>query len=111
MHMAAIQQGKRVLILVNNPAFFLSHRLEIAQAALARGYEVHIPTMDGPAVAQIRAHGFKHHVIPMTRSGKNPFQELRTLYAFWRSMRSLPPHVVDAVSIKPVHHGSMERRV
>lgn len=108
--MAAAQQGKRVLILVNNPAFFLSHRLEIAQAALAAGYEVHIATMDGPAVAQIRAHGFKHHVIPMTRSGKNPFQELRTLCALWRLMRRLRPHVVHAVTIKPVLYGGIAAR-
>src|SRR5690625_7925030 len=104
MHMAAIQQGKRVLILVNNPAFFLSHRLEIAQAALARGCGVHIATMDGPAVAQIRAHGFKHHVIPMTRGGKNPFQELRTLYALWRLLRRLRPHVVPAGTITSVRY-------
>src|SRR5690625_7313862 len=61
--------------------------------------------MDGPAVDQIRAHGFKHHVIPMTRSGKNPFQELRTLYELWRLMRRLRPHVVHAVTIKPVLYG------
>src|SRR5690625_3434278 len=90
-NMMATQQAKRVLILVNNPAFFLSHRLGIAQAALKQGYEVHIATMDGPAVAQIRAHGFRHHVIPMTRSGKNPFQELRTLYSLWRLLRRLRP--------------------
>ncbi|HLR30317.1 MAG TPA: glycosyltransferase family 4 protein [Paenalcaligenes sp.] len=108
--MTGTQQGRRLLILVNNPAFFLSHRLEIAQAALAAGYEVHIATMDGPAVAQIRAHGFKHHVIPMTRSGKNPFQELRTLFSLWRLMRRLRPQVVHAVTIKPVLYGGIAAR-
>src|SRR5690625_7867520 len=67
--------------------------------------------MDGPAVDQIRAHGFKHHVIPMTRSGKNPFQELRTLFALWRLMRRLRPHVVHAVTIKPVLHGGIAARL
>ncbi len=109
--MTAVEQNRRLLILVNNPAFFLSHRLEIAQAALAAGYEVHIGTMDGPAVDQIRAHGFKHHVIPMTRSGKNPFQELRTLFALWRLMRRLRPHVVHAVTIKPVLYGGIAARL
>src|SRR5690625_7699183 len=67
--------------------------------------------MDGPAVDQIRAHGFKHHVIPMTRSGKNPFQELRKLFALWRLMRRLRPHVVDAVTIKPVLYGGIAARL
>src|SRR5690625_5419946 len=108
--MTAVEQNRRLLILVNNPAFFLSHRLEIAQAALAAGYEVHIGIMDAPAVDQTRAHGFKQHVITMTRSGKNPFQELRTLYALWRLMRRLRPHVVHAVTIKPVLYGGIAAR-
>src|SRR5690625_5952412 len=109
--MTAVEQNRRLLILVNNPAVFLSHRLVIAQAALAAGYEVHIGPMDGAAVDQIRAHGFKHHVIPMTRSGKNPFQELRTLFALWRLMRRLRPHVVHAVTIKPVLYGGIAARL
>ncbi len=63
-------EPRRLLYVVNNPAFFLSHRLPLAMAAKAAGFDVHVATMDGPAVMQITAHGLLHHVIPMTRSAK-----------------------------------------
>ncbi|OWT58466.1 glycosyl transferase [Candidimonas nitroreducens] len=101
----------RLLIAVNNPAFFLSHRLPIALGALRAGYEVHVATMDGPSVARIRELGLYHHVIPMTRSGANPLGELRTLWALWRLFRRLRPDLVHAVTIKPVLYGGMAARL
>src|SRR5690606_38917024 len=44
---------RRLLYVVNNPAFFLSHRLPLAQAAQAAGFDVHVATMDGPSVPEI----------------------------------------------------------
>lgn len=105
------QSEKRLLMVVNNPAFFLSHRLQLALEAKQSGYDVHIVTMDGPAVADIKGHGLAHHAIPMSRSGKNPFQEAHTLYALWRLFRRLHPDVVHAVTIKPVLYGGIAARL
>ena len=102
---------RRLLFLVNNPAFFLSHRLPVALAAQASGFDVHVATMDGPAVVDIRGHGLTHHVIPMSRSGRQPLQECRSLYAFWRLFRRLKPELVHAVTIKPVLYGGIAARV
>lgn len=101
----------RLLFAVNNPAFFLSHRLPLALAARRAGYEVHVATMDGPSVPVIAGHGLAHHVIPMSRSGKNPVQELHSLYAMWRLFRRLRPALVHAVTIKPVVYGGIAARL
>src|SRR5690606_40728958 len=103
--------GRRVLYVVNNPAFCLSHRLPLAQAAQAAGLDVHVATMDGPSVPEIVRLGLTHHVIPMSRSGKNPVQELHSLYAMWRLFRRLRPSVVHAVTIKPVLYGGIAARL
>lgn len=100
----------RLLFLVNNPAFFLSHRLPIALAARQSGYEVHVATMDGPAVTEIRGLGFVHHVVPMTRSGRKPLEELQSLAALWRLFRRVKPDLVHAVTIKPVLYGGIAAR-
>lgn len=104
-------RAPRLLFLVNNPAFFLSHRLPIAEGARAAGYDVHVATMDGPSVATVKAHGFQHHVIPMSRSGQNPLEELSSLYAFWKLFRRLRPDLVHAVTIKPVLYGGIAARL
>ena len=102
---------RRLLFVVNNPAFFLSHRLPLAIAAKAAGFDVHVATMDGPSVPDVVAHGLTHHVIPMSRSGKNPVQELRSIYALWRLFRQLRPDVVHAATIKPVLYGGIAARL
>ncbi len=103
--------GRRLLFVVNNPAFFMSHRVPVALAAQRAGYEVHVATMDGSAVADIQALGMTHHAIPMTRSGKHPLQELGTLLALIRLFRRLRPDIVHLVTIKPVLYGGIAARL
>ncbi|CAB3830766.1 MULTISPECIES: glycosyltransferase family 4 protein [Achromobacter] len=103
--------SRRLMFVVNNPAFFMSHRVPVALAAQQAGYDVHVATMDGPAVAEIEALGMTHHAIPMTRSGKHPLQELNTLRALVRLFRRVRPDVVHLVTIKPVLYGGIAARL
>lgn len=101
----------RILMVVNNPAFFLSHRLNVANHAVEQGYEVIIATMAGEAVSKIREHGFQHYEIPMSRSGMNPVQELSTIHALYRLYKSLSPDLVHLVTIKAVLYGGIAARL
>ena len=92
----------RLLFVVNNPAFFLSHRLPVAQAARAAGFEVHVATPSGDGVTAILAHGFAHHAFYMRRGGRNPLQELRAMASLARVVAAVRPEIVHAVTIKPV---------
>jgi glycosyltransferase involved in cell wall biosynthesis len=102
---------RRLLFVVNNPAFFLSHRLPLALGAKQAGFDVHVATMDGPSVPQIVAHGLTHHIIPLTRSGKHPLEEVRSIHALWRLFRRLRPQLIHAVTIKPVLYGGIAARL
>jgi len=108
---ATSARPRRLLYVVNNPAFFLSHRLPLALGAKQAGFDVHVATMDGPSVPQIVAHGLTHHVIPLSRSGKHPVEELRSIHALWRLFRQLKPGIVHAVTIKPVLYGGIAARL
>lgn len=100
-----------LLYFINNPAFFLSHRLPLALAARQAGFDVHVATMAGPAVARIRAQGFEHHEIGLSRSGMRPWTELRSLLAFLALLRRLRPTLVHSVTIKPVLYGGIACRL
>ncbi|MDQ2151016.1 glycosyltransferase family 4 protein [Alcaligenaceae bacterium C4P045] len=102
---------RTLMFVVNNPAFFLSHRLPLALAAQAAGYTVHVATMGGESVAQIEALGMTHHDVPMTRSGKQPLQELGTIVALRRLFKQVQPDVVHLVTIKPVLYGGIAARL
>ena len=99
-----------VLIVVNDAGFFLSHRVAIAEAAQGEGYEVHVASQEGSAVKEVVERGFRHHTLALSRSGKNPFSELRTLFSLWVLCWRLRPDVLHLVTIKPVLYGGMVAR-
>ncbi|WP_137885665.1 glycosyltransferase family 4 protein [Pseudomonas sp. 2FE] len=102
---------KRLLFVVNDPVFFVSHRLPLAIGAQCSGYEVHIATMPGPVVDEIERHGFFHHALPLSRSGKNPLAELRAIASIYQLFRALQPDLVHLVTIKPVLYGGIAARL
>ena len=73
----------RLIMVVNCPAFFLSHRLKIALAAQKSGFEVHIATGPGLAIQQIVDNGLTHQKLPLSRSGMNLVSEFRALYSLY----------------------------
>ena len=102
---------QRLIIVVNCPAFFLSHRLQIALAAQKAGYDVHIATGPGSAVSKILDAGLPHHPLPLSRSGMNLILELRAIQALFRLFRKLQPNIVHLVTIKPVLYGGIVARL
>lgn len=101
----------RLLFTVNDAGFFLSHRLPIALAAKAEGFDVQVATGPGAAVARIVAHGFPHHAVPISRRGRNPWTEAKAIWALYRLYRSLRPDLVHHVTIKPVLYGGIAARL
>lgn len=102
---------KRLLIVVNDPAFFVSHRLPVASAAREAGWDVHIATAGGDAVRTIAEAGFPHHPIPLSRSGVHPLAELPSLFALWQLFRRIRPELVHLVTAKPVLYGGIAARL
>ncbi|WP_058534050.1 glycosyltransferase family 4 protein [Legionella saoudiensis] len=102
---------RRLLFIVNDAAFFISHRLPLAIAAKANGFEVHVATPEAQASAQIKEMGLTYHAIPLSRSGRNPFVELKSLFAFYRLMREVKPDLVHLVTIKPILYGGLVARL
>ena len=77
----------RILFVVNHAGFFLSHRLPLALAAQAAAYDVHVATPMSKHVSRIRDAGLAWREIHLSRSGRNPFSELRSLVSLYRTYR------------------------
>lgn len=102
---------KVILIVVNEPWFFISHRLPIARAASENGYDVHIATRNGVDVEKIKSEGFEFHEIPFSRSSMNLLEELRSVVKLYRLYADIRPSLVHHVTIKPVLYGSLVARL
>ena len=103
--------SKKILLVTNVPEFFLSHRLPVALAAKKSGYEVHVATAYGPEVDKIQAQGFTHHIVPFSRSGQKPLNELVTLLRLIAVFRKIKPSLVHLITIKPVVYGGIAARI
>jgi hypothetical protein len=101
----------RMLIIINNDRFFMSHRLPIAQAARDAGYDVHVATALTLAPTAIEQHGFTLHPLDIDPRSASPWQGLKLLMALWRLMVVLKPEVVHLVTIKPVLFGGLAARM
>ena len=101
----------RILFVVNDAGYFLSHRLPIALAARDAGFEVHIAVPKGDKNAGLREYGFAYHPWPVTRSGKNPFAEIALIWKLARIFRQVKPDILHLITMKPVLYGGIAARV
>jgi glycosyltransferase involved in cell wall biosynthesis len=101
-----------LVIVVNVAWFFFSHRLPIALAAKAAGYDVHV--VSGAESDQERhkfvSHGLTFHEIPLSRGGANPLNDWATIRAMAAAFRKVRPDIVHLVTIKPLLYGGLLSR-
>lgn len=100
----------RIMYLVNDVDFFLSHRSEIAQAAKV-GAEVVVAAGSSASVHEIERLGFRYIEAPFARSGQNFFHELFTLWSIYRILKQEQPDLIHLITIKPVLYGGLISRL
>ena len=98
---------QKILYLVSEDWYFVSHRLPMARSARATGYEVHVATKVGNCAQQIIGEGFSLHPIQWRRGSMNPFRFLATILETRRLYRQLRPHLVHHVALVPTVIGSI----
>ena len=102
---------RKLVYLVTEDWYFLSHRLPAARAARDAGFEVVVAARIRDGRAAIEAEGFR--VIPLAwkRGGWNPFAELCAVAAIRSLYRRERPDIAHHVAMKPVLEGSLAARL
>ncbi len=90
----------RLMFVVSEDWYFLSHRLPMAQAAHDAGFEVHVATRVIDGATAIQKRGFILHPVPFARGQLAPLATLRTILAL--------RHIYDAIRPDIIHHVSMQ---
>jgi hypothetical protein len=99
---ARTRPAPRLIYVVTEDWYFLSHRLPMARAARAAGYEVHVATNVGDDADAIRREGFTLHPVRFAArtdvaipSVSAPSWRLRKVY------RAVTPAIVHHVAMQP----------
>ena len=96
----------KVLLFSGEAWNLYNYRLPLAKKLRAAGHTVELASGAGPHAEQIEAAGFRHHVLPITRSGLGLGSELRALTALVRLYRRVRPDVTHHFTMKGVLYGS-----
>lgn len=99
--------NKKLFIVVNVDWFFLSHRKDVALAAKEAGWDVTIVTADTGKLKDVEALGLKVINLPMSRSGMNIVEELKTLNWLRKLYKREKPDVVHHVGMKTILWGTL----
>ncbi|HEY2170136.1 MAG TPA: glycosyltransferase family 4 protein [Candidatus Angelobacter sp.] len=98
----------KLLFVVADDWYFLSHRLPLALAALREGFEVVVATRVGAQGQQIINAGLS--LIPLEhlkREKRSPLNELRAISELRGIYRREQPDIVHHVALKPVLYGNI----
>ncbi len=96
----------RILYVVTEDWYFLSHRLPTARAAKEAGYEVHVATRLKDGEAAIEQQGFVPHALDWSRGSLSPLGSLSAIVKLRRLLRELKPDILHNVSLKPILLGT-----
>ena len=109
---------RSVLYVINNAAFFVSHRLVLALEAQRKGFSVSLlsgragsMTMERGAESALARAGISHRRVPFTSAGVNPLRELVALCLMvWHVLR-IRPQLVHCASPKGLLYGGLVARI
>ncbi|TXF13339.1 glycosyltransferase family 4 protein [Pelomicrobium methylotrophicum] len=101
----------RLVFLVTEDWYFVSHRMALAVAAKDAGFDVTVITRCGAKCEAIRAAGIEVVPFSMERRGLNPLGLAREVIRLARLYRRLQPDIVHHVALRPVVVGGLAARL
>ncbi|MBI1383791.1 MAG: glycosyltransferase [Rhizobiales bacterium] len=97
----------RLLYLVTEDWYFVSHRLPMARAARDAGFEVHVATRVRDHGEAIRNEGFHLHPLHWSRGSLSPVGNLVAVRRVRALLARLGPAILHNVAMKPALIGSL----
>ena len=100
----------RLLYVVTEDWYFLSHRLPMARAARDAGFEVHVATRVVDGGNAIEAEGFRVVPLENERRSLGPIEALRGFFRIARIVRAERPDIVHCIALRMVAIGGLAAR-
>src|SRR5690242_5115452 len=103
----AKRRPPRLLYVVTEDWYFLSHRLPMARAARAAGFEVHVATRVVEGAEAVNAEGFALQPVSFVRGRISPLDTIATIRALRQVHRRVAPDIAHHVSLQASVLGSI----
>jgi len=104
-------RGVRILLVGNDPEYFLMHRLAFARALGEEGVDLHVAIPFSSDDRRFKSLEFPLHRIALSRGSRNPVNEIGATRDILGVSRLVVPTIVHHVTIKPIMYGSIVARL
>lgn len=101
----------KILYVVNNLDFLMSHRKSLLLEAKAVGYSVHVAAPAAESMKELSAMGVSFHPWQLSRKGINPLAEFKSIRSLYKIYQEVGPDLIHHVTIKPIIYGSLAARL
>ena len=101
----------KILFIVNDDSFFVSHRLPLAINAQKEGFEVHILSSISNECSEIYNHQFKINKLNLEKTSINPINFLKSLYKVIKTLINVKPDVLHLITLKPIIWGGLASKI
>lgn len=99
--------ARRLVYVVTEDWYFMGHRLPMAQAAQAAGFDVHVITRVDRHGTAIEELGFTLHAIDWSRKSLSPHDTIRSIVTLRRKLQAIAPSIVHNIALKPAFLGTL----
>ena len=94
--------NEKLLFLITEDWYFLSHRLPLALACKEKGYEVHIGCKDTGKIDEIKSYGFNCYNLKLYRGYSSIFTIYKNILEVRKLIRATNVSVIHAVSLQSI---------
>lgn len=90
----------KFLLIVNDMAWFWSHRLPLSKEILKQGWDLHLATNDAAQNSEISKLNITGHDLPTHTGSLNPLNQLKLAFSIFKTLRDVKPDIVHAITLR-----------
>ena len=101
----------KIVFVVNNLDFLISHRIDVCRHLLEQGFEVHVICPANHTVSKFSDLGLIFHELDFGRDRLNPVSETKAVVRLVALFNDIQPDLVHLITIKPYIYGGIAARI
>ena len=102
---------KKILFIITEDWYFLSHRLPIALEAIKEGFDVYLLCKINDKQKIIESYGINLINWKINRGSKNIFKDFYSIYLIYKAIKKIKPNLIFSVALKPVLYSSFVSKI
>ena len=103
--------SRKLFMVMNEDYFLLSHRKELALAALQSGYDVTLVAKNTGLRSKVEALGLKMIELPINPTGENIWEEFKTFCFLYKLYKEQKPDIIHHVGLKVILWGGLAAKL